>query len=67
MQRRILNNLRLIVQPKIFLCLISPRLEVFPIPNLVKGFLVLIGILNQFKPYLPDGSNDTSLLFTFGE
>ena len=51
----ILNNLRLIVQPKIFLCLIYPWLEVFPIPGLVKGFLVLIGIINQFKPYLPDG------------
>ena len=53
--KSILNNLRLIVQPKIFLCLIYPWLEVFPIPNLVKGFLVLIGIMNQFKPYLPDG------------
>lgn len=51
----ILNNLRLIVQPKIFFCLIYPWLEVFPIPDLVKGFLVLIRIMNQFKPYLPDG------------
>lgn len=53
--KSILNNLRLIVQPKVFLCLISPWLEVFPIPDLVRGFLVLIGIMNQFKPYLPDG------------
>ncbi len=53
--KSILNNLRLIIQPKIFLCLIYPWLEVFPIPDLVKGFLVLIGIMNQFKPYLPDG------------
>ena len=51
----ILNNLRLIVQPKIFFCLIYPWLEVFSIPDLVKGFLILIGIMNQFKPYLPDG------------
>ena len=51
----ILNNLRLIVQPKIFFCLIYPWLEVFSIPDLVRGFLILIGIMNQFKPYLPDG------------
>ncbi len=53
--KSILNNLRLIVQPKILLCLIYPWLEVFSIPDLVKGFLILIGIMNQFKPYLPDG------------
>ncbi|MBH8553680.1 IS701 family transposase, partial [Nostocaceae cyanobacterium CENA357] len=50
-----LNNLRLIIQPKIFFCLISPWLEVFRIPDLVKGFLVLTRIMNEFKPYLPDG------------
>ncbi|NJR73382.1 MAG: IS701 family transposase [Scytonema sp. CRU_2_7] len=50
-----LNNLRLIIQPKIFFCLISPWLEVFHIPDLVKGFLVLTRIMNEFKPYLPDG------------
>ncbi len=53
--KSILNNLRLIVQPKIFFCLIYPWLEVFSIPDVVKGFLILIGIMNQFKPYLPDG------------
>jgi SRSO17 transposase len=53
--KNVLNNLRLIIQPKIFLCLLTPWLEVFPIPKLSIGFLHLINIMNEFKPYLPDG------------
>ncbi|WP_051469892.1 hypothetical protein [Fischerella sp. PCC 9605] len=53
--KNILNNLRLIVQPKIFLCLLTPWLLVFPIPNLMQGLLELVDIMNEFKPYLPSG------------
>ncbi|BAZ70892.1 transposase (plasmid) [Fischerella sp. NIES-4106] len=53
--KNILNNLRLIIQPKILLCLISPTLEVFTIPDLMRGFLQLVEIMNEFKPYFPDG------------
>lgn len=53
--KNVLNNLRLIIQPKIFLCLITPWLQVFAIPDLLRGFLHLIEIMNEFKPYVPDG------------
>lgn len=53
--KNILNNLRLIVQPKIFFCLLTPWLLIFPIPNLMQGLLDLVNIMNEFKPYLPSG------------
>jgi SRSO17 transposase len=53
--KNVLNNLRLIIQPYIFFCLITPWLKVFHIPSLTKGFLHLIEIMNDFTPYVPDG------------
>ena len=41
-----LNNLRLMIQPYIFWCLIKPWLEVFPIPGMKRCFFKLIGIMN---------------------
>jgi hypothetical protein len=44
-----LNNLRLIIQPDIFWCLIEPWLKVFHIPGLRQKFLNLIEIMNNFR------------------
>jgi Transposase DDE domain len=44
-----LNNLRLIIQPYIFYCLIQPWLTVFNIPGLKRCFLKLIGFMNNFR------------------
>lgn len=44
-----LNNLRLIIQPYIFWCLIEPWLRVFPIPGMKRGFFKLIEIMNCFR------------------
>jgi hypothetical protein len=44
-----LNNLRLIIQPYIFWCLIEPWLQVFPIPGLKRCFFRLIEIMNCFR------------------
>ena len=44
-----LNNLRLIIQPYIFWCLIEPWLRVFPIPGLKRGFFRLISMMNGFR------------------
>ncbi|MBD2255870.1 IS701 family transposase [Nostoc parmelioides FACHB-3921] len=44
-----LNNLRLIIQPYIFYCLIQPWLIVFNIPGMKSGFLKLIDFMNDFR------------------
>ena len=44
-----LNNLRLIIQPYVFYCLISPWLQVFKIPGFQRGFLKLINFMNNFR------------------
>ena len=44
----LLNNLRLILQPFVFLNLIKPWLKVFPIPQLSLGLTRLMSIMNQF-------------------
>ena len=46
-----LNNLRLIIQPYIFWCLIEPWLKVFHIPGLRQKFLKLIEIMDTFRGY----------------
>jgi SRSO17 transposase len=43
-----LNNLRLIIQPYIFYCLIQPWLTVFKIPGMKRCFLKLIDFMNDF-------------------
>jgi SRSO17 transposase len=44
-----LNNLRLIIQPYIFYCLIQPWLTVFNIPGMKRCFLKLIAFMNDFR------------------
>ncbi|MBD2564270.1 hypothetical protein H6G95_27430 [Nostoc linckia FACHB-391] len=44
-----LNNLRLIIQPYIFYCLIQPWLTVFNIPGMKRCFLKLINFMNNFR------------------
>jgi len=50
-----LNNLRLIIQPNILFWMIVPWLEIFPNRSLLLGFHRLMGIMNQFYFYFPDG------------
>jgi SRSO17 transposase len=47
------NNLRLILQPYIFYCLLLPWLLLFDVPGLRAGFLQLIGSMNLFHAALP--------------
>jgi hypothetical protein len=51
--KNILNNLRLILQPYVFHCLLLPWLLLFDIPGLRAGFLQLIGIMNSLHAALP--------------
>jgi len=44
-----LNNLRLLIQPFIFWCLLQPWLQVFPIPGLQRGFFKLMACTNDFR------------------
>lgn len=44
-----LNNLRLILQPLIFYCLIQPWLQVFDIPEMKRCFSKLIDLMNDFR------------------
>ena len=46
-----LNNLRLIIQPLIFWCLIEPWLKVFQISGLRQKFLKLIEIMDTFRGF----------------
>lgn len=50
-----LNNFRLIIQPTISLSLMLPWLDVFPNPDLLKGFHQLIEMIAQSYPYFPTG------------
>jgi SRSO17 transposase len=51
--KNILNNLRLILQPYVFHCLLLPWLLLFDIPGLRAGFCQLIGIMNSLHAALP--------------
>lgn len=51
--KNVLNNLRLIIQPLVYGCLLSPWLEVFPIPFLKEGFNKLITLMNGFPGFVP--------------
>jgi SRSO17 transposase len=48
-----LNNLRLIIQPYVYYCLIYGWLEVFTIPFLKGGFTRLIARMNEFTGFVP--------------
>lgn len=51
--KNVLNNLRLILQPYVYSCLLWPWLLVFNIPCLHTGFAELTGIMNWFHARLP--------------
>lgn len=44
-----LNNLRLIIQPYVFYCLIQQDLTVFNIPGMKRCFFKLISFMNDFR------------------
>jgi SRSO17 transposase len=48
-----LNNLRLLIQPAVFYCLLSPWLDVFPLPSLHQGFRSLMVLMNDFQGFVP--------------
>ncbi len=48
-----LNNLRLLIQPYIYGCLLSPWLALFPLPGLREGFGQLLSCMNGFSGFLP--------------
>ena len=51
--KHLLNNLRLIIQPTVFSCLLSPWLGVFALPALQPGFQSLITMRNNFQGFGP--------------
>jgi hypothetical protein len=51
--KNILNNLRLILQPYVFYCLLLHWLLLFDIPGLRTGFFQLIGTMNSLHAALP--------------
>jgi hypothetical protein len=51
--KNLLNNLRLIIQPAVFYCLLSPWLGVFALPSLQQGFQSLIAMMNNFQGFVP--------------
>jgi hypothetical protein len=51
--KHLLNNLRLIIQPAVFYCLLSPWLAVFPLPSLQQGFSTLTALMNDFQGFAP--------------
>jgi hypothetical protein len=51
--KHILNNLRLVLQPYVFHCLLLPWLLLFDIPGLREGFSQLIGMMNSLHAALP--------------
>jgi SRSO17 transposase len=51
--KNLLNNLRLIIQPAVFYCLLAPWLGVFALPSLQQGFQSLITMMNNFQGFVP--------------
>src|SRR5262245_12824376 len=51
--KNLLNNLRLIIQPYIYYCLLYGWLEVFDLPFLKGGFTRLITLMNEFQGFVP--------------
>lgn len=44
-----LNNLRLILLPWVSANVLKPWLKVFPVPELARGFEILIALMNRFR------------------
>ncbi len=61
-----LNNLRLILQPFVFLNLLKPWLEVFSIPSLLTGFSHLLKLMNGFPGAIPSSGRDAPLVILSG-
>lgn len=57
--KNVLNNLRLMIQPFIYLCLTSPWLGVFDVNGLRGGFLTLITFMNGYRGFYPLGVGST--------
>lgn len=51
--KSMLNNLRLIIQPYVYSCLLAPWLQVFAIPALHEGLLNLGARMNDFQGFIP--------------
>lgn len=51
--KNILNNLRFIIQPYVYYCLIYGWLEVFNMPFLKGGFTRLIALMHDFTGFVP--------------
>jgi hypothetical protein len=51
--KNLLNNLRLIIQPAVCYCLLSPWLGVFTLPSLHQGFRSLMALMNDFHGFAP--------------
>lgn len=51
--KNILNNLRLVIQPYVYYCLLYGWLEVFNLPVLKGGFTHLIARMNEFTGFVP--------------
>jgi SRSO17 transposase len=51
--KHVLNNPRLIIQPYVYYCLLSPWLEIFRIPTLRKSLLPLVDLMQGFHSYSP--------------
>jgi hypothetical protein len=49
----LLNNLRLIIQPAVFSCLLAPWLAVFTLPALQQGLRSLSAVMNNFQGFVP--------------
>ena len=48
-----LNNLRLLIEPFLFYCLLSPWLNIFPIPGFRRKFSQLIQFMDTFPTFIP--------------
>lgn len=59
-----LNNLRLILQPFVFLNLMKPWLEVFSVASLVTGFRCLLELMNCFPGAIPSSPRDAPTLIS---
>lgn len=51
--KHVLNNLRLIIQPYVYYCLLSPWLEIFCIPALSKSLGQLVNLMQGFHSHTP--------------
>jgi hypothetical protein len=51
--KNVLNNLRLVIQPYVYYCLLYGWLEVFALPFLKGGFTRLIALMHDFTGFVP--------------